>query len=221
MQSTRLFRSRLLLFLLLLHSLLFPLAVAVPKQVKMGPHYDCVLDKLLHAINESVSISTWHQSTASLLLGELLVCHGNGALVWNGKHAHPPTQYAQRVNRVEGLRAAIYLCNRKRSPLGWTDRASRERNPINLVLEHCRLAVIRRLVMPRTYSHCKLTKLPCCSGLTQMCPSLHLLSSRSSCTLGCECCTSSLTGRPVGSYMRTSQPSRKRMRLASYARRRE
>jgi len=64
------------------------------------------------------------------------------------------------------------------------------------------------------------TRLPCCSGLIQTCPSLHLLRSRNSCTLGCEW-SSSLTGKPDGSYMRTSQPSLNSIRLASYASRRE
>lgn len=63
--------------------------------------------------------------------------------------------------------------------------------------------------------------LPCCSGLIQMWPSLHLLSSRSSCTFGCECCSSSFTGSPFGSYMRTSQPRRNKILLASYDKRRE
>ncbi len=62
---------------------------------------------------------------------------------------------------------------------------------------------------------------PCCSGLIQMWPSLHLLSSRSSCTFGCECCSSSFTGSPLGSYMRTSQPRRNNILLASYDKSRE
>src|SRR6186713_3198279 len=70
-------------------------------------------------------------------------------------------------------------------------------------------------------SKSQLTKLPCCSGVTHTCPSLHLLRLRSSWTFKCECCTSSFTGNPVGSNTRTSQPRRKRMREASKANRRE
>ncbi|MNU80370.1 hypothetical protein D3C71_700010 [compost metagenome] len=58
------------------------------------------------------------------------------------------------------------------------------------------------------------------SGLTQTCPSDHWESSRNSFTFGWLAGASSGKGRPFGSNIRTSQPSRSSSRPASNASRR-
>ena len=45
------------------------------------------------------------------LIGELSVSLWDRGLVGNGEHSHPTPQNAQRVDRVERLRATIYLCD--------------------------------------------------------------------------------------------------------------
>ncbi len=61
---------------------------------------------------------------------------------------------------------------------------------------------------------------PCRSGLTQTCPCDHCESARSSWTFGWLAGASSGSGKPLGSNMRTSHPSRSSSRRASNARRR-
>lgn len=89
--------------LFLLDSLFFPFTESIPKQVEVRPHDDGVLDKLLHAVYQPVPVATGHEPTAFLLLGELSVRLRDGALIWNGEHAHPATENAQRVDGIEGL----------------------------------------------------------------------------------------------------------------------
>jgi hypothetical protein len=132
--------SRLICFFFrLFRPLLFPFAETVPKKIEMWSHDNGVLYKLFHAVNESVPIPARHQPTPSVLLGELLVCHGYGALVWYDEHAHPSTEYPESINSVERLRPAIHLCDSQSATLSRTNRAGGERYPIDLVLEDSRL----------------------------------------------------------------------------------
>lgn len=52
--------------LLLGNLFLFPLAKPVPKQIKVRPHDDGVLDKLLHAVHQPVPIRTRLETAAAL-----------------------------------------------------------------------------------------------------------------------------------------------------------
>jgi len=189
----------------------------------MRPHDDGVLDKLLHTVHQPISIGAWLESTAPFHgvfgTGKVSPSFGDGALVRDGKHPHPAAEDAQRVNHVERLGTSIYLRNGQRPALCRPDGARRKRDPVNLVFEDGSLDVgpleneprLPVLVRVRRNS----TRVPCCSGQTHMWPSLHLLSSRSSWTFAWSCLTSSFTGNSAGSYTRTSQPRRNRMREAS------
>jgi hypothetical protein len=86
-------------FLLILSRLfctfLFSFTVTVPEEIEMWPHDNSILHKLFHAVNQSIPVSTGHQSASSalaVLFGELLVSHRNRALVRYREHAHPATQ---------------------------------------------------------------------------------------------------------------------------------
>ena len=89
----------------LLRQPLSPLAIPVAKKVEMRPHHHGILDKLLHAIHETVSVRARHQPAAALeglgfgvvggdSVGELRVGHGDGTLVRDGEHAHPAPEDA-------------------------------------------------------------------------------------------------------------------------------
>lgn len=176
----------------LLRFLLFPLAEAIPKKVDVRPHQNRVFDKFLHAIHETISVATGHESLISWLafIRKLSICFGDRGLIWDSKHAHPPTQETQRVHGIERLGSAAHLGNGQRSALGGTDTSCSQRDPVDLILEHSGLDCDRKARVSKCCTKCQvslersLTRLPCCSGETQTCPSLHKLSSRSSRTLG-------------------------------------
>lgn len=86
--------GRLVHFFCLLRPFLFSLAIPVAEKVKVRTHDDGVFDKLLHAINKTIPVTTRHEPASSVLLGELLVCHGYRTLVRDHKHTHPSTEYA-------------------------------------------------------------------------------------------------------------------------------
>lgn len=71
----------------------FALAVSTPKKVKVRTHDDGVLDKLLHNIDESVSVATGKKSGAATAVAafifKVLVGCGYAGLVGDGEHAHP------------------------------------------------------------------------------------------------------------------------------------
>lgn len=120
-----------------------PLAEPVAEQIKMRPHNDGILDELLHAIHQSISVGAWFQSAASIHIVRVRKVRPglrNRALVRNREHPHPAAQDAQRVHRVEGLRTAIHLSDGQRPALGGPHRPSREGNPVDLVLENGGLA---------------------------------------------------------------------------------
>lgn len=127
---------RLLCFL---RPLLLPLTESVAEKIEVGTHDNRVFDKLLHAVDKSVPVPAGHQPTAGVLLRELLVCHGYGALVRYDEHAHPSTEYSQGVDRIERLRSTVHLCDCEGTALSRTHRASGQRYPVDLVLENGRL----------------------------------------------------------------------------------
>ena len=122
---------------------LLSLTIPIPKDPKMRPHHQRKLDKLLHAIHQPIPIRARQEATppipsiprAVLLLRKLRVRHGHGALVRNRKHAHPATQHAQRVHRVERLRAAAHLGDGQGAALGGAHGAGGEGDPVDLVFE--------------------------------------------------------------------------------------
>lgn len=63
--------------------------------------------------------------------------------LFDGKHAHPPTQDTQRVNGIKRLGSTAHLGNGQRSALGRTDTSCRQRNPVDLVLEYSGLRIER------------------------------------------------------------------------------
>lgn len=101
----------------------------------MGSHDNGVLDKLLHAVHQAVAVPAGQHAAALFLGRKLRVGLWDGALVRNGKHAHPPTEDPERIDAVEGLRAAAHLCYCQRPALGRPDGPSRQWDPVNLLLE--------------------------------------------------------------------------------------
>ena len=129
-------------------------------------------------------------------------------MVRDDEHAHPAAEDAQGVDGVEGLGAAGDFGDGEGAALCWADGADGEGDPVDLVFEDCcldycyycaRCQYIYIYIYLSVKLLGRLTKVPCCSGDIQTCPSLHRLRSLSSWTLGWECWTSSLTGRPAGS----------------------
>lgn len=114
----------------------------------MLPHHDSIFYKFLHAIHQPISVPTWLHSASLipfLALRELRISHGHTALIRNSKHAHPATQYTQRIHRIKRLRAPRYLRNGERTTLCGPHRARRQGNPVNLVLKHgSQIAVLFR-----------------------------------------------------------------------------
>lgn len=76
-------------------------------------------------------------------LVKLLAGFRYARLVGDRDHTHPAAQQAQRVHRVEALRAARYLHHRQRAALRGTHGAIRQGQPVNLVLEHARHRAVR------------------------------------------------------------------------------
>ena len=109
----------------------------------MRPHDNRILYKLLHAVDQPVSVRARFEAAAPVHrivgVGEVGPRFRNGALVRDGEHSHPAAQDAQRVHCVERLRAAVHLGNRQGPALRWTDAACGKRDPVNLVLEDGRL----------------------------------------------------------------------------------
>ena len=71
---------------LLFDPLILSLAESITKDMKLWPHYYCILDKFLHTINESISVTARNKPTStitSILLCELCICHRNWTLTWN------------------------------------------------------------------------------------------------------------------------------------------
>ena len=168
---------------LLPRPLRFPLcALAIPviEKIVMLPHDDGVFDELLHAVHQSVTVARWHEPASApgfdiggivggvFGVGELGVGLGDGGLVGNGEHAHPAAEDAQRVDGVEGLRAAGDLGNGERAALRGAHGAGAQRDPVDLVLEHGRLWAVSVGRWGYGFGEQDLrTRLPCCSGETQ------------------------------------------------------
>ena len=132
---------------------LYAFAEPIPEQIKMLPHHERVLDELLHAIHDAVAVAGGFESTTAVggrgiaihtlcvrggrwrLVGEMCVCLRDRRLIRNHKHAHPSAEDAERVDRVEGLRAAVDLGDGKRATLRGADGAAAQWNPVDLVLE--------------------------------------------------------------------------------------
>jgi len=116
----------------------------------MLSHDKRILDKLLGTIHQAVAVPTRKQPTAAVLealafVREHLVRHGHGALVGDDKHPHPAAQQPQAVDRVEALAAAAHHGEAERAALRRPHAARRQRDPVNLVLEHGRqVAVLLR-----------------------------------------------------------------------------
>ena len=71
-----------------------PFAISITEQGKVRPHDNGVLDQLLHAINQSISIIAPDHPVRlrrAILIRELCVCFGYRRLVRDGEHTHPPT----------------------------------------------------------------------------------------------------------------------------------
>lgn len=86
------------------YSSLLSLAISITKEIEVWPHYQRILYKFLHTINKSISVSTWHKSTPSIiriLICELCISHRDRALIRNSEHAHPPAEDAQGIHSVE------------------------------------------------------------------------------------------------------------------------
>ena len=129
--------------LCLLYLSFLPFTKTVAKKADVRPHQNRIFDKLLHAIHQAISVTTWHESLISRLtfIGELCICLGDRRLIRDRKHTHPPTKDTQRVNRIERLRSTAHLGNSQRSALGGTDTSGRQRNPIDLIFEHSGLTL--------------------------------------------------------------------------------
>jgi hypothetical protein len=88
---------------LLLESALIAFAIAVCEKAEVRSHQDSVLDKLLHAVDNSISVRRRHESASTFSaeqgvelvtfwivgVGELGVCLWYRGLVWYGEEAHP------------------------------------------------------------------------------------------------------------------------------------
>lgn len=138
------FRSKQLC---LLYLPFLPFTKTVTEKPDVRPHQDRIFDKLLHAIHQTISVSTRHESLISRLpfIGELCICLGDRRLIRDRKHTHPPTKDTQRVDRIEWLGSTAHLGNSQRSALGGTDTSGRQRNPIDLIFEHGGLT-LRKIV---------------------------------------------------------------------------
>ena len=104
-----------------LHSSLLSLTVPVSHEPEMLAHQDSVLDKLLRAIDDAISIAASHEPRStfgSTLFREDGVCLGNRGLVWDGEHAHPSTENAQAVDSIERLRTSRDHRHSQRATLG-------------------------------------------------------------------------------------------------------
>ncbi len=105
----------------------------------MRPHHNSILDKLLHAIDQPITIPRRQQPRLAISIPPLvlksLVRHGQAALIRNHEHAHPTAQDAQRIHSVEALTAAIDLNDGQSAALGRAHRPGRQRDPVDLVLE--------------------------------------------------------------------------------------
>lgn len=123
--------------LLLLGPFLFPLTEPITKKFQVGPHEEGVLYKLLHAIHQSVPVTTGHKSLISWLtvIGEMCIRFRDRRLIRNSEHAHPPAEKAQRVDGVERLRAATHLRNGEGPALRWTYTPGSQRDPVDLIFE--------------------------------------------------------------------------------------
>lgn len=123
--------------LLLLCPFLLPLTEPIPKKFQVRPHEEGVLDKLLHAIYQSVPVTTGHQPLISRLtfVGELCIRFRDRRLIRNGEHAHPPAEKTQSVDGVERLRTAAHLRNSEGPALRWTHTPVSQRDPVDLIFE--------------------------------------------------------------------------------------
>ena len=104
---------------------LLPLAKPIPKQFKLWPHNNRILDKFLHAINKPVPITTRQKPTRLItLIRKLRIRFRQTRLVRNTKHAHPAAEDTERVHGIEGLGAAIDLDDGESTALGWAHAAA-------------------------------------------------------------------------------------------------
>lgn len=103
----------------------------------MRLHQHRILHKLLHTIHQPIPIPTRHQPLIPglPLIREMRVRLGDGRLIGDGEHAHPPAQDAEGVHRVEGLGAAADLGDGEGAALGWAHAACAEGDPVYLVFE--------------------------------------------------------------------------------------
>lgn len=123
--------------LLLLRPFLFPLTEPITKKFQVGPHEEGVLYKLLHAIHQSVSVTTGNKPLISPLTvsGELCVRFRDRRLIRNSEHAHPPAEKTQRVDGIERLRATTHLRNGEGPALRWTHTPGSQWDPVDLIFE--------------------------------------------------------------------------------------
>lgn len=117
----------------------FPLTKPIPKQPKMSPHDNRILDELLHTIDQAVPIRAGHQSRPALcaivLRGEQSIRHRDGRLIRDSKHAHPPPQHPQTIHRIERLRPTTHHRDPQCASLRRPHRPRAQRDPVDLVLE--------------------------------------------------------------------------------------
>lgn len=116
-------KSKSLLFPLFLCPPLCPLTIPIPEQIKMRPHNNGILHKLLHTIDKAITISTRQHTTPFLPRSKLRISFWHRTLVRYRKHPHPTPKDTERVDSVEGLRAAADLSDGEGSALGWADGA--------------------------------------------------------------------------------------------------
>ena len=117
-----------------------PLAKPISKKLKLRPHEDTILDKLLHAVHQPIAIPTRQQPARLVaLVRELRIRSRQAGLVGDAEHAHPAPEDPQSVDGVEGLRAAVDLDEGEGAALGRAHAAGGEGDPVDLVFEHAGL----------------------------------------------------------------------------------
>src|SRR5690606_41274761 len=82
------------------------LGVAIDELPGMRPQQHGEADQLLHHVDDAIVIARGPHSPFFI---ELLVCLRDARLVGDRHHAHPPSEYAEGVDRVEGLGSGTHL----------------------------------------------------------------------------------------------------------------
>src|SRR5690606_35258180 len=111
----------------------FSFTVSVNQETAPVPRQQGEFHQFLHDVDHTVVV---RRRPHPAIVIEFLPSLGHGRLIGDCDHAHPATEYPQRVDGIEGLRASAYLHDGQGPALCRTHAAVFEGPPVNLVLEY-------------------------------------------------------------------------------------